>query len=261
MSQSAATVSECRTVEVSALNDEGLLEPDSAGLLEWRRNDDLVAALRWERAGPHRDDVDGDQRVIEISYATIDARSGETRRNEGTVPIETTSCNFGGERPWFRCPDCSERVGGLHCPPAGERFRCRECHGLAYESTRATRNPQKRAKLRYERIHEKLHPDFESHHPSLGTFHVTKPNQMHWDTYEELRADLREAHDDWIRAAMARHARMHGRFERLYDRHGSDDASEERKKRREAVEDDLEDGDLWLCPGDAAALDAMDIPH
>ena len=43
-----------------------------------------------------------------------------------------TPCHFGGERVWFRCPDCSKRVAILHAFP---RYSCRNCHRLAYASS------------------------------------------------------------------------------------------------------------------------------
>ena len=46
--------------------------------------------------------------------------------------LNWTPCNFGGQRPWFICPDCGERAAVLYAFP---RFRCRACHLLVYAST------------------------------------------------------------------------------------------------------------------------------
>ena len=43
-------------------------------------------------------------------------------------------CHFGGVRFWFVCPGCSRRVGVLYLAPGHDRFRCRYCLRLAYES-------------------------------------------------------------------------------------------------------------------------------
>ena len=48
------------------------------------------------------------------------------------VRLTWTPCNFGGQRPWFICPDCEGRSAVLYAFP---RFRCRDCHPLVYAST------------------------------------------------------------------------------------------------------------------------------
>lgn len=261
MSQSAVqmadasppTVSESRTLEVSTLHDEGLLEPDGSGVLRWRLNGDPVGAMRWERAD--QDGRDGHRAVV-LSYATKSSPNSDPVVHEETVSIATTPCNFGGERPWFLCPGpgCNERVGKLHCPPGGEHFRCRHCHDLAYESSRASGNPQKSARLRYERIHRKLDPDAESHHPSRnGTIIVTKPKGMHWDTYWDLHDELAEACDDWLVAIEENRIRQAAHFERLAERRGNDDIAEERREWQTESKRRIREGDL-MAPADEIAL-------
>jgi hypothetical protein len=50
------------------------------------------------------------------------------------VPIVYSECNYGGQRPWFRCPNtrCDRRVGMLFL--RGKYYLCRHCHQLAYET-------------------------------------------------------------------------------------------------------------------------------
>ncbi len=48
------------------------------------------------------------------------------------IPLVTTSCTYGGKRFWFSCPYCDRRVGVLY--RRGERFACRHCNYLTYES-------------------------------------------------------------------------------------------------------------------------------
>ncbi len=60
---------------------------------------------------------------------------------EGMIPLGEriwltwTPCTFGGFRIWFRCPGCGTRCAVLHA--LGGCFRCRQCHNIAYASTRA----------------------------------------------------------------------------------------------------------------------------
>jgi hypothetical protein len=61
---------------------------------------------------------------------------------ECTIPITTTTCRFGGERFWFRCPFvrdgkiCGKRIGRLYLPPGQAVFGCRTCHNLIHRSAR-----------------------------------------------------------------------------------------------------------------------------
>ena len=55
-----------------------------------------------------------------------------------SVLLNRTPCHVGGTRYWFLCPErnCGRRVGVLYMHPVTTVLACRECHGLAYSSTR-----------------------------------------------------------------------------------------------------------------------------
>jgi hypothetical protein len=125
------------------------------------------------------------------------------------VAIEYTPCNFGGVRPWFRCPSCDSRRAKLHRPPAGSRFRCRECHELGYLSARTAGDDVTQARLRFQRIHEKI--DGTRPHPSNYLTPPDRPKGMHESTYTALTDDLRAAFEAWDDAFL-------GRLESLSDR-------------------------------------------
>lgn len=254
-----ATVDECLTIEMSFLREQEFLDAGKSGTLRWSRDGRPVASLRWTvddvEADSESEDEPKHERALALSYTAPD---GEYTY---AVPIETTPCNFGGERPWFRCPGpageaCDERVGKLHRPPNGGRYLCRQCHDLAYESSRASGNPKRTARLRYERAHRKLRPDADAHGPALGRI-VTKPKEMHRETFREIHAELAEAHNDWMRALMHGNARMHGHYERVYDQLGNDGDVERNKASRKEIEDSIESGQLWLCPADTEKIEAL----
>ena len=54
--------------------------------------------------------------------------------NFSDFQYETTPCHYGGVRYWFLCSKCKKRVAKLYAPPSSERFACRNCHNLTYES-------------------------------------------------------------------------------------------------------------------------------
>lgn len=130
------TVDDCRAIDVNDLNREGCLTSGNAGTLMWRRGEDgeVTATVGWTVTG---DDRAG--RAIMIFYTVTDLRSDGSRSVKYWVPLVYTECHLGGERPWFRCPGprggtCGERVGKLYRPPGRDRFLCRHCYDLRYES-------------------------------------------------------------------------------------------------------------------------------
>jgi len=71
------------------------------------------------------------------------------------VELTHTPANLDGRRPWFKCPGCRSRRAKLYKPLRRDHFRCRECHGLLYESqtyTPATIQPFDRMDQVQERI-------------------------------------------------------------------------------------------------------------
>ena len=81
-----------------------------------------------------RDLADG----IRLIYTT-DPR-GEAVERDYLVRFDYTEPNYGGVRPWFRCPECGTRRQKLCLPPGGYRFACRDCHDLGYVSSRQSGN-------------------------------------------------------------------------------------------------------------------------
>ena len=80
-------------------------------------------------------DEDGQMTALQVCYrppswAMRQAEDDHPQASliECRVSITYTTCNFGGSRPWFRCPaeECGHRVRKLYLPPRGEaRFQCR----------------------------------------------------------------------------------------------------------------------------------------
>ena len=50
------------------------------------------------------------------------------------IEIEKTYPYFGGERYWFKCPDCGENAQKIYSPSSKTHFRCRTCYDLMYQS-------------------------------------------------------------------------------------------------------------------------------
>jgi hypothetical protein len=104
---------------------------------------------------------------------------------EYPVFLDTTRCNYGGNRVWFLCParGCSRRVAVLYLSSI---FACRHCYQLVYDSQREA--AYSRALTRAQAIRMKLG----------GSGNMTedfpdKPKGMHSRTYHRLCIQAEEA--------------------------------------------------------------------
>lgn len=139
-----------------------------------------------------------------LSYTITSRYGSDDRRDlEYTVPIEWTSCNFGGERPWFRCPRCDDRVAKLYKTPRDDRYICRECGDLIYTS-QTHRSPIIEANERLETARDQLEDG--------------------WPTHENLR-DFYDAKQTWIET-------FNGYMDQLDDRYGERDRRRTSPSRR-----------------------------
>ena len=158
------TVEEHHRLDVRILHRAGALAPGTTSQL--RANEQISIGMEAE-----------DSRLL-FRYTVGVQGSSEREDIEEWVSVSWTSCNYGGGRPWFRCPQCSRRVAILY--PAGRRFllRCRHCAKLSYNSQREIRTD--RLLRRAQRIWERLDwgRDERGYPP--------KPKGMHWATYDRL---------------------------------------------------------------------------
>ena len=92
-----------------------------------------------------------------------------------------TPCHFGGERIWFRCPNCCKNVLVLY---GGSYFRCRNCKGAIHPSVNENKlDRSRRALAKYQAI---LAPDKQLC-AADGTRNLHKPKGMRYKTYFEIK--------------------------------------------------------------------------
>lgn len=133
---------------------------------------------------------------------------GEWENHEQRIRVEWTPCNFGGERPWWRCPQCRSPCRVVYLTRSSSQIACRDCHDLTYQSTRDRGNSCREWERRFSKIYEKL--TGEHGHPWRSTLYPLRPKGMHQDTYEELLEDLHEAQDRWHDALVERFGSLMG---------------------------------------------------
>jgi hypothetical protein len=165
------TTDECQSIDVRYLHRNGLLQPGHS------------FSLRWSQAGKQIGSIGGvahdDDRVTFFYRHRRGDSGGDWKDVKETVPLEWTPCNFGGERPWFVCPEavCGRRVAVLYGP--GRYFLCRHCYDLSYRSQRE--DSMYGALRRAQKIRERLGGSANMTEPF-----PEKPKGMHWKTYERL---------------------------------------------------------------------------
>jgi hypothetical protein len=126
----------------------------------------------------------GDQQAIGSTLVEL-RRDGlliyyfRPERTEEFVSFLYTATQFGGRRRWLSCPRCRRRVRVLY---RAQRFRCRKCLGLVYESTRQPwhqRVIDQADKLAYRVAGPAAAVYDRDEFPD-------KPKRMRWTTYHRL---------------------------------------------------------------------------
>ena len=103
---------------------------------------------------------------------------------EQVVVFDRTPCNYGGNRTWFLCPQCWQRVAVLY--GAGKYFWCRHCYDLTYSSQQESRADRLMRKAR--KIRAQLGASNSFMEPILF-----KPKNMHQKTFDRLRKEADNA--------------------------------------------------------------------
>ena len=120
---------------------------------------------------------------VERDHVTLRYSWSDEYEDSQSVQLDWTSCNYGGQRPWFLCPGaqdgiaCGRRVVLLYA--AGRYFLCRHCYRLPYRSTLETE--EDRLLRRANKIRTKL-----GGKPGALNPFPPKPKWMHYGTFCRL---------------------------------------------------------------------------
>lgn len=149
-------------LDVRQLHQKRLLSPGTSFSWHWTTN-------HGERAGSIGVSV-GHQQVTLNYQWTPDG--GDPRPITCPLWIDRTPCNYGGQRPWFLCPQCGRRCAVVYFGGRNGRYACRNCLNLAYLSE--AEDGIGRLWRKQWRLENRLGP------------HGTKPKGMHWKTWERI---------------------------------------------------------------------------
>ena len=154
-------------LDVRVLKRNGLFDLSASnGSINWANAGLTECALEYT----YKDSTLG------ISYAVKTPQTASETVLEH-IFIDRTTCNYGGTRTWFSCPNCNARKAILYC--ASKRFLCRQCYGLSYSCQNevyADRMIRKARKLR-----SKLGASMDLQRPISA-----RPHGMYRTTFERL---------------------------------------------------------------------------
>ena len=120
-------VEACCRLPISYLRQQGLLRHGKFVSMSWCSS----ITKKTSSAGLTVDL--GKHPHVRLAYHV--STGGDSGRDyDYNIPLQTTTCTYGGVRHWFSCPDCGRRVGTLYLVPGDAVFRCRHCNGLTYQS-------------------------------------------------------------------------------------------------------------------------------
>jgi hypothetical protein len=167
------------SIDIAALGRKGALQP-------WHRS-----AVNWARDGLPIGSIgllalpDG----LQLSFR-VHTAAGTWQDVQQLIQYLSTATPFGRPRRWFQCPGCNRRCRVLY---GGERFRCRQCHGLKYESQ--FESPAQRANRASRKIRRRLGGG-----ANLMEEFPPRPCGMHRTTYERLEALDDDMQSVWVRS-------------------------------------------------------------
>lgn len=161
-----------RRLDIRRLKKQGCLRAGILGSLSWPGNGKPASSIGFQ--------MEADRMILSYRHRP---HGGEWNKVEQVVFLDRTPCNYGGRRPWFRCPGCGKRVAVLYY--ARKDFLCRVCCGFTYTS-------QQKGKL--DRLIRKANI-IDGRMGGKGyifDFVPDKPKYMHWKTYWRLRKELEQ---------------------------------------------------------------------
>ena len=159
-------------LDIRIFRKRGWLKTASNKTITWSKNGNTTGSINYAI----------NENELTLNYR-IRTNRGDWEDIVQTIVIATTPCNFGGNRKWFKCPECENKVLVLY---GGRFFRCRKCHGLIHPSVNESKLDRAcRAIERYQSI---LSPDYPVSVLD-GLDWLSKPKWMRYKTYYRIRSE------------------------------------------------------------------------
>ena len=135
------TVNNTKGVDITYMRRAGLLVEGGAGTLNWSRNGQPTGNVQYR--------IEREKLILMYRFRFA---GGDWQEVEQTILLQSTPCNYGGERWWLTCPKCARRCTVLY--GASTLFYCRKCYKLPYQTQ--LEGHHGRACLKRNKIEEQL---------------------------------------------------------------------------------------------------------
>ena len=159
------TCEELHSIDIRELARKGGLKSGSKITVSWTWNEETVATAYM---------------TVNDGHAILDYyernSEGTKRHDQEKVELASTTGHYGGNRPWFICPECGRRCAILY---ALGRFLCRKCHHLTYQCQKD--DELQRLARRIDEIRGKLDGFMV-----VGEFFPERPYKMHHKRYQRM---------------------------------------------------------------------------
>ena len=127
--------------------------------------------------------------------------------------IAWSHCNYGGQRPWFVCYNCGQKVGKLYKLHIRSPFWCRRCHNLTHKSSQISGDNFSQAIHKIETLKRKLKA--RGREIAAASPIPSKPKGMHWSTYFNILEQLSSAYTEMNIASIRDWQKVAGSLERV----------------------------------------------
>lgn len=165
------TIESTNRIDIRYLHRNKLLKPG------------IVSSLNWTTRGKPNGNIQFScfDKYLLLAYRYRTNSEAEWKDVRQHIQITETSCNYGGARKWFICPNCDCRVAIL-CSHHS-RFVCRKCANLAYYV---------QTQGFHSRMVDKRNKAYAKIHDSNGRL-KHKPKGLHWQTWSKYWRDYKDA--------------------------------------------------------------------
>lgn len=187
-------------MDVRALKRSGLFRPSTEFMWQWQllTENELLTTLsikvncqRSAHFGFGEDASLADNLLLVNRVRlifSVEGKDGVLRQTNQPLSVKWTRCHYGGERPWWVCPDCQKCLALLYLTE--RRFTCRHCLHLTYQS--CNESSWDRVRSRIAGIYDRLAPQGLPAMTDVTCFRPVRPKGMHRATYKRLIEELQE---------------------------------------------------------------------
>jgi hypothetical protein len=170
-------------LDIRSLKKDGLFKAKGQCSVHWSAGDKPTGSIGLNVA----------RNRLGLTYR-VKSQTSDWQKLSYDVDLEWTKCPFGGQRPWFRCPNrsCGRRALVLYLR---HYFICRSCAELVYQCQRETALDRKMRRL--DRLKKDLGWGL-----SMCSADRIKPKGMHWRKYQKIVNEVVEIEQYCLRSML-----------------------------------------------------------